>query len=252
VLLPGAHARWVAKTKTPVPWEDDYRSALQELIDTLLYAIVTGTIAVLSLATIAVAFLGREGDLRLLIAADPDAFGPERRVEGFTWLLAYLGLALTAAEVVGNRQILLSARVILATLMFPATNWTRSTVWAWAIEQNARPASPHLRVAALVELNSGERYQGVLSQYPIIADDKAKDFVLAEPAVYDPVTLRFGAPRPEALLLLNSRDVRTMAVGPLRRGNCSRDQTRISSYDCWRHSAYKSLRGQCPSSCGVK
>jgi hypothetical protein len=206
----------VALSKTPVPWENDYRSALQDAIDTLLYAIITGSLAILALAIFAVGLLDREQDLRLLIARGPEGFSAERRIEGVLWLFAYLGAALVAAEAVGNGQLLLRARAIVATLFFTGSDWTHSTIWAWAFEQATRPASPHRRVGVIVTRHSGEVYSGVLVNYPVIADDKEKDFAIAEPRAFNRLTGKYTPFKESPLLLLNSRDCKSIITAPVQ------------------------------------
>lgn len=213
VLLPGAHARWVSLSKTPVPWEHDYRSALQDLIDTLLYAIITGATSVLLLATFAVAFAGRELDVRVLTSDGPTGFDPGRRVEGMIWVFAYLIVALMTAEGVGSGQLLLRARVIAQTLFYPRTDWTHSTVWAWAIDTVSRPLSPSSRVFVAVRTRDGTNFAGILGQYPVVGDDKDKDFVISEPKVWSDEKRAYEELGPP-LLLLNSRDCKFLFIGP--------------------------------------
>jgi hypothetical protein len=197
-----------------VPWEYDYRSAFQEFIEVLLYAILTGAVAILSVATLAVSFASREGDLRQLVLDGPGSFAPERRFEGIAWLVVYLAVALVAAEAIGNSQLLLRARVMFASMFFPYDQWTHSTVWAWAVEQMARPFSPYERVGAIVQLRSGAVYTGLLGNYPVIGDDKDKDFALQEAKIFGadskPLPLKEGT-----IVLLNTRDCISIQIGAM-------------------------------------
>lgn len=161
--------------------------------------------------------MGREADLRMLILSGPEAFGSDRRIEGVIWLFAYLGVALVVAEAVGNGQLLLRARAIVATLFFPASEWTHSTIWAWAIEQVTRPASPHRLVGVIVTLHTGDVYSGVMANYPVVADDKEKDFAIAQPRKFNPVTGKYLPFKDAPLLLLNSRDCRLITTSPIVR-----------------------------------
>lgn len=208
----------MALSHTPVPWEYDYRSTFQELVEVLLYAIVTGVLALSSLAVVAVAFAGREADLRQLVLTGPDQFPNDMRFEAGSWIVAYVAIALTLAEGIGNSQLLLRARALFASMFFPGGDWTHSTIWAWAIEQRTRPLSRSHRVGALVTMRSGEVYAGVLANYPVIADDKDKDFALEEARALNAATGQYEPLEKGTFLLLNSRDCRSVQVGALQTG----------------------------------
>jgi hypothetical protein len=214
VLVPGAHARLASARSTPVPWEQSFRSPLQELIEILLYSIVNVVVVMLALAAVGVGFFGEEQNLRTLINGGIDAFPVEERIHGFVWILVYIFVALLFAEISGSTQLLLRVRVFVATLFFYGDDWTHSTIWYWAIDKETRSAHPDRAVGARVVVKDGSLYTGVIANYPVLGDNVEKDFVLQHVHRYNAETRKFEAFGPRMSLLLNSRDCWSVQVGP--------------------------------------
>lgn len=180
----------------------------------LLYSIVNVVVVLLSLSVIAAAFFGEEENLRTLIASGIDSFPTGEHLHGFVWLLVYLVSALLFAEVSGSTQLLLRIRVFIATLFFYGDNWTHSTIWFWAIDDQTRTTHPRRAVGARVILKDGTLYTGVMANYPVVRDDVAKDFVLQHVNRYNAQKGAFEPFGPRMSLLLNSGDCWSIQVGP--------------------------------------
>jgi hypothetical protein len=238
ILLPGAHARLVSARSTPIPWEQSFRSPLQELIEILLYSIVNVIVVLLSLAAIGVAFFGEEENLRRLVNVGFEGFPTDERVHGLLWVLVYVLAALLFAEISGSTQLLLRVRAFVATLFFYGDNWTHSTIWYWAIDEKTRSRHPNRAVGARVILKDGSLYTGVIANYPVLGDDVEKDFVLQHVHRYNPETPAFEAFGARMSLLLN------LPAGTAGASRLDRDRSRT----CRRTPVGR--RG-CKSCCGL-
>ena len=213
LLLPGAHARQTALRATPIPWSSSYRSTLQELIEVLSYAVVNAVVTVSALAAIAVAFFGRADDLRQLLTLGPVSFAPERRLDGFVWGATYLLVALLVAEVTGSAQVWTRTRTYLAELFSYSDTWTHSTIWYQAIEA-ARELDPNDEVSVRVRLKDGTEYLGVLNEYPVVEDDKHKDFSLATAYRRTRYADTFEPVTPATHVLISSEECVSIQLGP--------------------------------------
>jgi len=180
----------------------------------LLYSIVSMFVVVLSLAALGVAFFGEEANLRALIHGEIETFPADERVHALVWLFVYVMAALLFAEISGSTQLLLRVRTFVATLFFYGDRWTHSTIWYWAIDEKTRNVHPDRTVGARVILKDGSLYTGVVANYPVVADDSKKDFVLQQVHRFNADSREFEPFGKEMSLLLNNRDCWSIQVGP--------------------------------------
>jgi len=201
-LLPGAYGRIQALRKSPEPWSAAARSPLQEFLDVLLYAIVIGLIAVSTVAVIAVAFFQRGEDAQTLVVSGLGGFTAERRVDGFAWLIAYFFTALVVAELIGSTRLLTRAQALIATVFGIADAFEHVPIWYWALGDTDVPVTVRTKAPGL--------YRGLMALYPLVEDDKPKDFAIREAVRFHPET---GALLEEVgVVLLNSADCTSIEV----------------------------------------